>query len=292
MNETRPNPCLLSDATADLLAEEAKARTLKEQGIAPGPVTGFASLDEELGGYLTPGLHVLLAAPGAGKTAFALQVGAQCGCPCLFVTAEMRVAELVRRVTARVTGTYLGWLRGGKMTEAQLQGVVERAAAACERLAFYDGTETPAVANTIRDAAAAVRGERFDAGHVLLVLDSLTDWAGGGIGGASEEYAATEAALTALKGVALSLPAPVLCVVHRNRAGQRGDAESRLFSGKGTGRIEYISETVINLEPNGEPGADGKTEIILRLLKNRNGQRGKALLFTFEGRLQEFTEVK
>jgi len=54
--------------------------------------------------------------PGTGKTAFALQVAAQCGFPCLYVTCEMAPLELLRRHTARVTRTYLNRFKSGELS--------------------------------------------------------------------------------------------------------------------------------------------------------------------------------
>ncbi|HZU78107.1 MAG TPA: DnaB-like helicase C-terminal domain-containing protein, partial [Dehalococcoidia bacterium] len=86
-------------------AEAAAAHAARVAGRPRGAVTGLRTLDRELGGALAVGLHVLHAAPGIGKTSFALQAAASCGCPALFVTCEMSPLELFRRHTARVTNT-------------------------------------------------------------------------------------------------------------------------------------------------------------------------------------------
>ena len=84
MNEgiTTPNPALLGDLANDLLAQEAIAREAVASGKAPGPTTGLSTLDEEIGGFMARGLHVLLAAPGAGKTSLALQIAGTLRMPC------------------------------------------------------------------------------------------------------------------------------------------------------------------------------------------------------------------
>src|SRR5918996_1264990 len=81
---------------------------------ARAPVTRIPQLDDVLGGALQPGVHVVHASPGAGKTALALQIAATCGFPALFVTCEMAPLELLRRITARVTETLLGRLKSGE----------------------------------------------------------------------------------------------------------------------------------------------------------------------------------
>ena len=286
---TPPNPALLSDLASLLLEEEAAARTAAASGLPRGPLTGFHSLDAELGGHLAPGLHILLAAPGAGKTAFCLQMAGRCGCPALFITCEMRAVELLRRVVAQTSGTYMGRLRGGELSEAALVQQIAKAAAAYPQMAIHDATQ-PTAPQAVLEAALALR-ERFDSPHLLLVLDSLTDWAASMAGDVSE-YQANETALNALKSLSARLACPVIVIVHRNRAGQKAEGESQMFAGKATGRVEYIAESLWNLEHQGSKEADvnGQTQKKLTILKNRNGTPFRELRFLFEGRLQKFTE--
>src|SRR6266545_973070 len=92
-------------------AEAAVAHAAAQGGRPRGPVSCFRSLDTALGGALAPGVHVVHGGPGVGKTAFGLQVAATCGFPALFISCEMPPTELVRRITARVTGEFLGRLK-------------------------------------------------------------------------------------------------------------------------------------------------------------------------------------
>ncbi|MCC6446849.1 MAG: ATP-binding protein [Armatimonadetes bacterium] len=276
------NPRLVDDIASALLAEEMAARESRVMKIPRGVIAGFPSLDDELGGYLTPGLHILMGTPGAGKTAFALQLAAQCGFPCLYASAEMRPIELLRRVIARVTETHIGYLRGGELAESVLNDLIARTSAACPMLALHDATSPGA--DTIREATARLQ-ERFESRHALIVLDSLTDWVARGAGGksgATEECAVIEEALTELKQVARQLVCPLLVLAHWNRL--RGDEGMRRV--KYT--LEYISESLWSLEPTLH--ADGITGMKLSLLKNRHGASGRSLDFTFEGGFQRFYE--
>jgi replicative DNA helicase len=293
-----PNPALLSDLAGELLAEEEIARLARASGHAPGPVTGLADLDSEIGGCLAPGVHTLLAAPGAGKTALALQMAATCGCPTLYVTAEMRRAELLRRIVARATGTYLGKLRGGILSADELRARVSAAAKACPMLALYDANESsaPPTATVLQTRANNLR-EQFEAAHVLIVVDSVTEWAslamaGGNDAAAVSDFAIAEGALDALKKVATNLSCAVLAIAHRNRIGQGKDAD-RLHSAKGTGRYEYLSESMWDLERDPKKKADenGQTRATLNILKNRYGDTGLSLSLQFEGRLQKFMQA-
>lgn len=297
---TTPNPALLSDMAAELLAQEAIARDALASGKAPGPITGLATLDEEIGGFMARGLHVLLAAPGAGKTSLALQIAGACGCPALYVTSEMPRVELLRRIIARTTGTFLGKLRGGQMNDAELRANITQAARACPMLALYDATTAPATVADIQAKADALRG-RFEASHVLIVVDSVTDWAlstaNGTATGATEsdQRIIAEMALSGLKSLTAdnALPGAVLAIAHRNRTGQNAKGGDKLHAGKGTGRYEYIAESVWDLDRDTgqKPDADHRTRAELTLLKNRHGSAGVSIDLEFEGRLQKFQEA-
>ncbi len=101
-----PRLTRFADLLGELEADDAAAHEAYTSGTPPGPVTGLAELDRELGGALAPGTHVLHAGPGAGKTALAVQITSTCGFPALFVSCEMSALELLRRHTARVTWTH------------------------------------------------------------------------------------------------------------------------------------------------------------------------------------------
>ncbi len=283
----------LSSLLQPLRQEEERSREARRSGIAPGPVTGFPELDKLVGGFLAPGLHTLISAPGAGKTALALQIAGQCGCPCLYVTSEMRPIELFRRIIARTTKTFLGKLRGGHLEDDDIDRLGLCAANACPMVTIYDASDGETNAAAIQEMALSLK-DRYEAAHVLIVLDSLTDWVNSGIFGNMDEYTATETGLTALHRVTVQLGCPALLIVHRNRAGQRSTADesSKLHAGKATGRIEYICESLWNLEKKAiEPDLNGYIPEELFLLKNRHGITGRKQSYRFEGRIMQFEEV-
>lgn len=289
-----PNPGLVCDVGELLLREEETARRVRATGRKPGPITNLPTLDEQLGGFLAPGLHVLLAAPGAGKSALALQIAALCGCPALYVSAEMRRAELLRRLVARATSMYLGRLRGGEMTRDELSRLVARAGEACPMLSLYDVCEQPATVTALRERAEDLR-EHFASPYLLVVVDSITDWVHCSASPSARlemgEYALAENALTGLKTLATALSPPILGIAHRSRSGQSKDAD-RIHAAKGTGRYEYIAESVWDLERDPKIGADhsGHTRASLTVLKNRQGPTGLSISLSFEGRLQKLSE--
>ena len=97
----RPRLLRLGALLAEWEADAIAAHLAYTTGTPRGPITSLPSLDRELGGALAPGVHVLHAGPGVGKTAFALQVASLSPFPALYLTAEMGALELFRRITAR-----------------------------------------------------------------------------------------------------------------------------------------------------------------------------------------------
>lgn len=288
-----PLPDLLGAWAAD--AEEARAACLA--GTPRGPITGFAKLDRALGGFLAPGLHILHGEPGTGKTAWGLQVAATCGTPALFVTTEMGPLELLRRITARVTATYLGRLKSGELDPDASLALATRAVQACPLLALFDttrgyvapwqiGNEPPG----ILEAAEAWR-DRHGAASCLVVLDSLHTWADAAPHPLATEYESLNTAVDELRRLAGRLAAPVLAIAERNRANMASSGQS---AGAGTRKLEYQADTVLALQREGtdwREDAGGEYPVAVKVAKNRNGATGPHVSLAFHGALQSFRET-
>jgi len=290
----QPRVYRLGDLLAewDTFAEEVYAA---RQGNKPlGIKTGLDKVDEEIGGVFQPGLHSIQGGPGVGKTAFALQVACQCGFPAIYVTCEMAPLELLRRIAARVTGTYLGKFKSGELEPDQAKAQVRRAIATCPNLAILDSTRgyVPAFANdsnpnamNLYDLAETLRG---DSPHVLVVIDSLHSWADKALADL-KEYEYLNAAIGSLRGLAAALDCPVIAITERNRQSMDKGGVS---GGAGTRKIEYSAESVIELDStNGGPDANGEVSVSLKLSKNRSGVIGRSVELRFNGALQRYREV-
>jgi replicative DNA helicase len=281
-------PCLLS--LAALLDEwelDAKAaHEARVSGTPRGPVTGFAKLDDALGGALQHGPHVVHGQPGAGKTAFVLQVATQCGCRVLYVTCEMRPLELLRRLTARVTETYFGRLKSGEFRPSDSLEKARQAVAAVPDLALADATQAYTSPSWIENAARAHRGEQR---HLLVVIDSVHSWAET-IPADASEYEALGAAIAELRSLAARLECPILAVAERNHASMQGGG---LSASAGHRNFEYRGELVLDLKRVREarPDGMGEVDVPLELAKNRNGAIGDPILLKFNGALQRFREA-
>jgi replicative DNA helicase len=295
MTETKtPTVTQLADLVDFFVADAEAAALARETGRPRGPVTGLGSLDEALGGYLSPGVHIVQAAPGAGKTAFALQAASDCVYPCLYVTSEMGLLELFRRLIARQTKTFLGRLKSGELGGAESRKLALQTIEKLPNLAFMDATQAYASPLLIAEVANALR-DRHKSDHVLIALDSLQIWAksvrrnGEDFANASE-YDLISAGLDSVSSIASRLQCPILAISHRNRAGNKSDGG--LHAGKGSGDLEYGAETVIDLTRKDEtPDANGETRIKATMQKNRHGIPGVSYDFAFSGRLQTFRDV-
>lgn len=277
---------LMRDLQEGILAENDEILEAERKGLKRGPVTGFESLDETLGGFLRNGVHMVQAAPGDGKTAFCLQVAANCGFPALYVTAEMPPDELIRRSISRVTNEYLGHFGKG-MSREKLLNLFDRTARACPWLAFLDSTRDFIPAEDIQNSAELLLTQS-EHRKILLVLDSITDWARSTESGGTE-YEQIAYGIRAMGRIAHNLKIPVLAINHRNRASNKEGGGS-MFGGKGGGDIEYKGESLIELKAEGKPDEDGHTKTTLSILKNRHGRSKLDFPLLFEGRVQKFTE--
>lgn len=280
----------------DLLDEwDSHAQTVydaRRGNLPPGIRTGLDAVDDSMGGAFAPGLHSIQGKPGSGKTALVLQVAATCGFPALYVTCEMSPLELLRRITARVTGTYLNRFKTGELDPEESKAQVRRAIATCPELVIVDCTReyVPAFAtsgNSLYDLAQQVRG---DSRHTLIVVDSLHSWTCKAPTAGTTEYESLNGAITSLGGLAAVLSCPVLAVAERNRANIQTGGMS---AGAGTRKIEYSAESVIELDTDKDAPLDANLErgVTLELSKNRNGEYGKPIALKFNGALMRFREV-
>ncbi len=289
----------LSDLITEFVADTNDAAAAKASNKPRGVITGLTKLDQHFGGYLAPGIHVVQAAPGCGKTAFALQTASDAVYPALFVSAEMGVLELFRRLIARQTRTFLGRLKSGEISGQQAESLAVQTAKNLQHMRLMDATRAPASPKLIIENAMSLR-EKFQSPHVLIVLDSLHVWARGAARAENksaenksidpDEYSIINNALGSVASIASILNCPVITIAHRNRAGNKADGG--LHSAKGSGGIEYEAESVLDLnKKDGPDNAGGETEITAKLEKNRNGAAGVFVKLAFNGALQTFTEL-
>jgi replicative DNA helicase len=260
-----------------------EAHEAKKQGRPRGPITGFPSLDRELGGFLHKGLHVLHGNSSAGKTAFAWQIATWAKHPTLYVSCEMDALELLRRLVARATDTFLGKF-SGDLDSADARRLAERAIATAPHTALLDATLGFADPEYLFEIVTDLKGT---SPHFLLVIDSVHSWVDSNLESASE-YDALNAGLTVLRKLGQRLNCPVLAIAERSRAAMK---EGGINAMAGTRRFEYGSASVISLDRKGNGDQSGALPIEVTVDKNRHGRNGGKIKMHFHAAVQRFEEA-
>lgn len=265
----------------------------RQSGKPVGIRTGIPKIDKVIGGTLQPGLHSLQGGPGVGKTALALQIATTCGFPALYVSCEMAPLELMRRITARVTRTFLNKIKQGELEPTASRTLVRMAISTCPGLTIVDATcrNIPVFensshinqANLFNLAANMSRNAR----HKLIVIDSIDSWSSKAHANITE-YERFNDAISQLGALASALDCPVLCISERSKESRNA---SGISNGVGTKRLEHSSETVMEMDVENEIEKGKEKTIILKLSKNRNGVIGEQIYLRFNGALMSFREI-
>jgi replicative DNA helicase len=281
-----PRLSRLDDLLGELAADAEAAYEARQAGRARGPTTGIEAVDEALGGNFARGVTTLSGNTATGKSAFALQSAVEGAAACLYVSAEMSSLELLRRIIARTTNTYLGRLKSGELSRDAVLALARQAVQYAPDVCIADATQVAAPPAWIREAAEVTRGE---CAHLLIVIDSAHAWVEAFSEGVNE-YDALNAGLAELRKLAAGLNASILLVAEQNRASLKADSAGDVNSSAGSRRFEYTSEAVLDLhrKKGAQPDINGEVETTLTIAKNRNGASGKPVSLLFHGALQRF----
>lgn len=250
----------------------------QEHGKATvGVSTGIPKLDKLLGG-LQPGLHLLAAEPGAGKTTLACNIAADAamqGCPVLFVTFEETPERLALKVICGVAGLNQKLYVEGIADPGRVAQAIATYTPSLRSFKMIEGTARLTVPMLKAKALAAMAHHKAD--RCLIVIDYLQKWAASRrefndfrhiIGGLVAE----------LRELSTRLDSPVLAISSQNRGGQ---GEAYLTSLKESGDLEYSADTASFLVSNSKRGAIAPNRAVdLKIMKNRYGDLGTVpLLF-------------
>jgi replicative DNA helicase len=288
-DSTGPQLYALSSLVSALEADGRNRYEAKRDGRPLGPVPPFPKLAKAYGGALPDGVHIMLGGSGVGKTALALQISSLCGCPALYVSVEMAALELMRRLCARNSRTFLNKYKDGTLLPNVIANHANMAAEAFPHLCIADATTGYASPEWIEEKARAIRG---NSEHLLIVIDSLHAWANTAPSDKSE-YELISWASQQFREMAARLKCPVLAISEMNRASSNSkDTDDKIGAGAGSRKIEYGSESVIYLKADTDEatGPDGNKPINLTFAKNRHGAKGDAIQLMFNGAFQTYAE--
>lgn len=260
----RSGACLAQEVI--VYAQERLNRRRQTGQPVTGILTGLTALDRILNG-LNPGLHVLAAGPGAGKTTLALQmawVAAANGHRCAYVTYENSAANLMLKLLCAQCGLNPSEIERGLGDASKLEIPLLQHRKVLERLCFLEGGPYFAL--------QAVEAD-------LLIFDYLQRAAHGA---GYEQLRHNVSAMTGqLREWAMNRKAAVLAISSLNRSAAdygRGGAVS-LENLKESGDLEYGADTVMLLyPPSDSSAAPPARDLELRIAKNRFGPVGQLRL--------------
>lgn len=259
-----------------MLSDFYAYRTAIHNGtITPALSTGYDKLDALLGhGLVNEGFYVLAARPGRGKTTLALNIAervAAAGNKVLFISLEMSRNQLASKRVAADAG-----LSSNKILNSRDTGDVavwQKISASIAKLQNHNIIFNKAKSFSVSDVEKLA--QKID-GLGLVVIDYL------GLLKHTEGrtmYEKVTATSNALKRMARSLGAPVLCLAQLNRESEKTlSREPNMADLRDSGAIEQDADGIIILHryDNGQDEVTPTTPVSLKVSvqKNRHGATG------------------
>lgn len=256
--------------------------------------TGWTFMDRILRGGLRPGqVFVVAGRPGAGKTAFTLSLltslcssGVQTG----FVSLEMSAEEVGMRMLAIESQVDVG--RYDERNQPN-EGELKKLTVATGRLARHKIMVNDKPNQTAQSIAAKARRWVRSAGLRVLAIDYLqliTASEG------KERREQIDAISRNMKLLAKELKIPIVLLAQLNRAIERdGNRKPRLSDLRESGAIEQDADLVGMLysaeQQDAEAPQSGQRKINLFIAKQRAGQAGVDIPFSFRPELTRFDPI-
>lgn len=273
---------------------EHKDDMSKMRGTHPG----FPTLYEKTLGLQGGDLIILAGRPGAGKTAFGLNllrnVAAQKGLGALCFSLEMSAEQLVMRLLGHHGLNTHKMRRADKISPRTLRQLAEATSSLEELPIFIDDNST---LNILEARTRARRVKRDMAGSGiklgLVMVDYLQLMQGSGTNTTENRALEVSAISRGLKALAKELNVPVLALSQLNRSVERrGDGRPMLSDLRDSGSIEQDADTILFLRHKNEGDQDAGDHVDIHLVigKQRNGPIGK-INMEFNKPFSKFTEA-
>ncbi|NET30636.1 MAG: replicative DNA helicase [Cyanothece sp. SIO1E1] len=268
----------VGDSVSGALDEVIAAKEKYEKGELSGIGCGLTDIDRMTGGWQDTDLIIVAGRPGAGKTAFmlnivrsaALQFEKKIG----VFSLEMSHTQLSKRLIALETGIEMTSMVRGSVSDEDISKIVRDTSGLTSSPIYLDDTAAITSA-TFRSRAHRMK-RKYDVdmivGDYLQLMRADTR---------DDVQRITELAETG-KQVAKELDIPVIWLSQLNReVDKRNDKRPLMSDLRGSGGIEQAADAIIMLyrpeyydiekDENGNP-LEGKMEVIFR--KHRNGPEG------------------
>jgi replicative DNA helicase len=259
-------------------------------GRLPHVHTGFAALDDLLGGLQRSDMVILAARPSMGKSSLALNIARNAaigqGARVAIFSLEMSKEQLVQRLLSSEANIESSRIRMGHLSEMQQERLMHAAGRLSETAIWVD--DSPLL--RVMEMRSKARRLFFDKGIDLIVVDYLQLIRGDGrIESKVQEISDIS---RSLKALARELDAPVLALSQLSRAVESRHPHVPMLSDlRESGSIEQDADVVFFIYreelyyPNREdwerlhgdrPYPQGQANIIVA--KHRNGPIGQRVL--------------
>jgi replicative DNA helicase len=230
----------------DKYFEETPEATGEKAERLPYMLSGFAGLDEFLGGFQRSDLVIVAGRPSMGKTSLALNIARNAAvehraCVALF-SLEMARDSLVLRLLSSESGVNSRRVKFGQHTEDEEKRVIEATGVLSEAPIYLDDTPMIRMAE-MRSKALRLNYER---GIDMVILDYLQLMQGESSGRGENRVQEISFISRSLKALARELNAPVLAVSQLSRAVEwRASHEPQLSDLRESGSIEQDADVVM-----------------------------------------------
>ena len=267
----------------------------------PYVLSGFAGLDEFLGGFQRSDLCIIAGRPSMGKTSLALSLARnaaveQGACVALF-TLEMAREPLVWRLLASESEVDSRRVRLGLHTEEQERRIMDAIGRLSEAPIYID--DTPQL--RVVEMRSKARRLHFECGINLIIVDYLQLMQGDGRGESRVQEVSYIS--RSLKALARELNVPVLAVSQLSRAVEwRASHKPQLYDLRESGSIEQDADVVVFIYrdeyyyasqkewEDAHPGEPYPPPADIIIAKHRNGPTGEIKLL-FKPRMAKFEDV-
>lgn len=234
----------LREVLSQYFEEAGQPRTTARGKQASHVLTGFAALDDFLGGLERPDLTVLAARPSFGKTSLALNIARnaalnQKACVAIF-SLEMSREAVAQRLLASESGVNSRLVRLGRFSERDEVRIMEASGVLSEAPIYID--DSPQL--RILDIRSKARRLHFEIGLDLVIIDYLQLIQGDG---KNETRVQEMSNITrSLKMLARELDVPMLAVSQLSRGVEsRLSHMPQLADLRESGSIEQDADVVI-----------------------------------------------
>ncbi len=284
--------------------EDAGPPIADREGEVQSIATGFAALDEFLGGLQRSDLVVLAARPSLGKTSLALNIARSAAVnqkACVaFCSLEMSRESVVQRLLSSESGVDSKKVRLGRFGEIEEARIMEASGVLSEAPIYID--DSPQL--RVMDIRSKIRRLHFERSVDLVIIDYLQLIQGDS---KNETRVQEISKITrSLKALARELNTPVLAVSQLSRAVEwRASHIPQLSDLRESGSIEQDADVVLFIyrddvyytvedwsklhDIEKEPYPRGIADVIIA--KHRNGPLGQ-LKLRFVGKTARFVNLE